>query len=335
MAMKTSLAALCVSFGIGLAPHSASAQTATAEVDVTVGNSTENVQAASSQVRLFGNAVAGWEYFAEASWAQQWSKEESDAFGSAYPYDKRLRLSEAYVERTLLHGPYLAGVRAGQFRTPFGLSGRSDQGYNGFTRAPLIRYPGYWALSNNNLEGGVSVVAGAPRLFAEASVGAPRDQDEEYQRRGGVDTTVRVQGTVGALIVGVSHVQTQPSKFYSFASGTTTFTGVDVRWMYDGVMLRGEWIDGHPFNGTRTYGGYMDALVHRPAMGIVTAVFRAERLDYVAGTHSSTPRRYTTGARVRLSSFVSGQVNFVREPSDQRLPSISALDFSVTFSGRR
>jgi hypothetical protein len=283
---------------------------------------------------MFGDVGAGWQYFLEASWAQQWGK-TSDAFGVAYPYDQRLRPSEAYVERTVLHGPYIAGVRAGLFRTPFGLSGRSDQAYNGFTRAPLIRYPGYWALSNNNLEGGVSVMAGTPRLFAEASVGTPGDQDAGYQRRDGVDSTVRVQGTIGGLIIGVSHVHTQPSQFYSFATGTSVFTGVDVRWMYDGVMLRGEWIDGHPFDSARTFGGYVDALVHRPAMGIVTAVFRVERLDYEAGTHSSYPRRLSVGARVRFSSIVSGQVNLIREPADVRLPATSAVDFSLTFSTRR
>lgn len=334
MAMKTSLAGLFVTITLMLAPRAASAQTATGELDVTVGSSTENVQAVSSQLRLFGDAVAGWQYFLEVSWAQQ-SGRESDAFGTAYPYDKRIRPSEMYAERTMLRGPYLAGVRVGQFRTPFGISGRSDQGYNGFTRAPLIRYPGYWALSNTSLEDGVSVMAGRPRLFAEASVGIPRDQDAEYKRRDGVDTTLRVQGTIGGVIVGVSHVHTQPLQVYSWATGASVFTGVDVRWMHDGVMLRGEWIDGHPFNNTRTFGGYVDALVHRPAMGIVTAVFRAERLDYEAGLHSSYPRRYSAGARVRLSSLVSGQVNVIRQPADVGLPATSAIDFSLTFSARR
>lgn len=334
MAMKTSLVGLFVTLTLTLAPPAASAQTATGEIDMTVGSSSENIQAASSQLRLFGDAVAGWQYFLEASWAQRWG-EESDGFGTAYPYDKRLRPSEMYVERTVLHGPYLFGMRVGQFRTPFGISGRSDQAYNGFTRAPLMRYPGYWALSNTNMEDGVSVMAGTPRLFAEASVGVPRDQDAEYKRRDGVDATARVQGTIGGVIVGVSHVHTQPSQFYWFATGTTVFTGVDVRWMHDGVMLRGEWIDGHPFGRTRTFGGYVDALVHRPSMGPVTAVFRAERLDYLAGPFSSYPRRYSAGARVRLSSVVSSQVNLVHEEAAFKLPAASAIDFSLTFSTRR
>jgi hypothetical protein len=331
MPMRTSAAALLLLLSIGARPLSA--QTATTELDVTIGHSTENVQAASSQVRVFGDAVAGWQYYAEASWAQQRGP-VSDAFGSAYPYDKRIRLSEMYVERTWQAGALLAGVRAGRYRTPFGIFSRGDQAYNGFLRAPLIRYGGYWALSNNFLEGGASVIAGTPKLFAEVSLGVPEDEDAA-RRRDGLDQVVRVQGTLGSVIVGVSHIRTRPSIKRSFARGWSEFTGVDFRWMYQGVQLRGEWLDGQPFDTTRTFGGYVDALVHRPAMGPVTAVLRAERLDYPAGKSSSYPRRYSAGARVRLSNVLVGQVNVIRQPTDLRLRAISALDFALTFTTRR
>jgi hypothetical protein len=329
--MKSSVLGWLVVVAITVRP--ASAQTATTEVDLTVGHSTEDVQAASSQLRLFGDAVAGWQYYVEASWAQQWGN-RSDAFGSGYPYDKRLRPAEMYAERTLLKGRYLAGVRMGQFRTPFGLSSRSDQAYTGFLRAPLIRYGGYWALSNNFLEDGVSIAAGTPRLFAEASAGRPHDQDA-YARRPGLDSALRIQGAIGPVILGVSHIHTQPAQRFKFALGAAVFTGVDVRWMRDGVQLRGEWIDGHALGGTRTFGGYLDAFVHRPIMGPVTAVLRAERLDYPAGRFSSFPRRYTTGARVRVSSMLVGQLNIVHQPADVRLSRISAVDLAFTISARR
>lgn len=330
--MKAAITALLMI--VAIAPARANAQTATAEVDVTVGHSTEPAQAAAAQLRVFGDAVAGWQYYAEASWAQQWAEDESDAFGSAYPYDKRLRPVEMYAERTLLKGPYLASVRAGRFRTPFGMYGRSDQAYTGFTRAPLIRYGEYWALSNNFLEDGISVTAGTPRFFAEGSAGIPRDQDD-YKRRTGVDSTLRVQGAVGPFVVGASHIHTQPSAARVFARGSAVFTGIDVRWMHEGIQLRGEWIEGQPFGGTHTSGGYVDAFVHRPAMGPVTAVFRAERLNYEAGRFSSFPRRYTAGARVRLSSVLAGQLNFVHQPTDVRLDRISAVEFGLTFSLRQ
>ena len=82
---------------------------------------------------------------------------------------------EAYGERTFRGERALAGVRAGRFRTPFGISGGSDHGYGGFLRAPLIRYAGYWALANTFLEHGVNVMAGVPALQMEYTIGTPSD----------------------------------------------------------------------------------------------------------------------------------------------------------------
>jgi hypothetical protein len=311
----------------------ASAQSATTELDVTVGHSTDQVQAASSQVRIFGDVVADWRYYLEGTWAQTWGP-TSDAFGSAYPYDKRIHPMEMYGERTSQFGAYLAGVRLGRYRTPFGLYNRSDHAYNGFLRAPLIRYGGYWALSNNFLEGGASVMAGVPKLFAEASLGVPQDEDTNA-RRNGLDEVVRVQGTVGPVIVGASHIRTRPSEARTFARGRAEFTGVDVRWMYSGVQLRGEWIDGRPFDGTRTFGGYIDALVHHRLMGPVTAVLRAERLDYFAGRASSFPRRFVAGGRIRLTNSLVGQINVLDEYGYRGRTRNSALDVGLTFSKRR
>jgi hypothetical protein len=322
---------LATVLALSLEAPSLLAQSATTELDVTVGQSTEAVRTVASQLRIFGEAGAGWQYYVEGAWAQVWGP-ASDAFGAAYPYDKRIHPIELYVEKTIRTGPYIAGVRAGRYRTPFGIYSRSDHAYNGFLRAPLIRYGNYWALSNNFLEGGASVMAGAPRLFVEASLGLPQDQDVQG-RRNGLDSVVRVQGSVGPFIIAASHIHTQPSVARTFAAGSTVFSGIDVRWMAGGVQLRGEWIDGQPFGDARTFGGYVDAIVHRPVMGPVTAVVRAERLDYVARS-SSFPRRYTAGARIRLSSALVGQINFVRQPTDVRLPAKSALDFALTVTTR-
>jgi hypothetical protein len=110
--------------------------------------------------------------------------------------------------------------------------------------------------------------------------------------------------------------------------------------MYEGVQVRGEWLDGQPFGGTRTFGGYIDAIVHRPIMGPVTAVLRAERLDYEASAASTFPRRYTAGARIRLSRILVGQVNIVRQPADHfagrlQLAPFTAADVALTFTTRR
>ena len=331
--MKVFCAAVLLAFAIG--EGRAAAQTMTTEVDVTLGRSTESVKAAASQVRLFGDiGAAGWVYFAEAAWGDVWGP-TSDAFGAAYSYDKRIRATELYVENTFQPGRYIAGVRAGRYRTPFGLSGRSDHGYTGFVRAPLVRYSTIFTLSNNFVEGGVSAIAGTPRLFVEASAGVPQDLDHDTRRRRTLDGVVRVQGTAGNLIVGASHLRSRAAERLGFARGPMQFTGVDVRWMAGGVLLRGEWITGRAFTGTATYGGYVDAIVHRRFMGPVTAVLRAERLGYDAGTRSEYPRRLTAGAKVRLSSMAVGQVNLIvgRGHSRHRRPG-SALDLAITLSAR-
>ena len=70
-------------------------------------------------------------------------------------------------------------------------------------------------------------------------------------------------------------------------------------------------------------------------MGPLTAVARAEKLDYLAGRFSSYPRRYTAGARVRLASMLVAHVNVIREPEyDLRSPRTST-DVALTFTARR
>jgi hypothetical protein len=101
------------------------------------------------------------------------------------------------------------------------------------------------------------------------------------------------------------------------------------------VQVRGEWIDGRSFAGTRTFGGYADLIVHRPFMGPVTAVARAEKLDYLAGRRSSFPRRYTTGARVRLAEMLVAHVNAIREPAFDSNSPRTSLDVALTFTVRR
>jgi hypothetical protein len=325
--------AACLLLFATIRPEPLFAQTVVTEIDVSAGHSTEDVDAAGTQVRVYGEAGAGWRFNAEGTWANVWGR-QSDVFGAAYPYNDRLRPMEVFAENTHYFGPYLAGVRLGRYRTPFGIYNRSDHGYNGFLRAPLIRYGGYWALSNTFLEHGASVMAGLPRAFVEASVGVPHDEGG-YPRRKALDETVRFQGAAGAWVIGASYIRTPRAERFRLASGNAEFGGIDVRWMQDGVQIRGEWIEGRPFVGAHTSGGYVDAFIHRPRMGPVTGILRAERLDYDAGRFSSHPRRYTAGARVRISSALVGSVNLVQQPTDVRLPRVSSVDVGLTFSIRR
>ena len=311
----------------------ARAQSVTVEAAQTFGYSTEDVAAAATQARVFGVVASDVRFMVEGAWAQR-SDTTSDVFGAAYPYDGHPDLMEAYGERMFQPGRGLVGVRLGRYRTPFGIYSASDHAYVGFLRAPLIRYDNYYALSNNFLEQGADVVVGTPRAYVEVSVGGPADVGEAH-RRSGVDTVVRGQTAFGSAIVGASYIDTKPYQPATYAFGRSTFTGVDARWMRSGVQLRGEWLWGQPFDGVRTRGGYVDLIVHRPRMGAVTAVFRAERLAYDApAPFALYTNRYTAGSKIRLFERLTAEVGVMHQTAplpDQRP---TALDLAVTYTFR-
>jgi hypothetical protein len=338
----------CLTLIGAMAAH-AQAQTLGAEIDFTGGYSGEEIRAAASQVRLFGEAIGGIQYFGEVAWGERWAGDDpviggglngaspmgTDVFGAAYPYGNRVELMEIYAERYFKPRRLLLGVRAGRFRTPFGIYSRSDYGYSGFIRPPLIRYDGYFGLSNNWLENGATFTAGVPELFVEASLGRPHDVGTA-QRREGTDGSVRVQGYKGPLIVGVSRARSNPYLPARFAPGRQAFTGMDFRVMRGGVQARGEILKGHSFEGdVSTFGWYVDGIVHRVGMGPFTAVVRAEVLDYDAEpTRARQAKRFTIGTRVRWPGPITTQLNYMRQSGD--LPHIKkrSLEFTVTYSVR-
>jgi len=342
--MKTVVAALTLAFAIQARPICAQSSASTTsetskpslttEAALSTGVSTEaHISAAAAQLRAFGDVTAGIRFFTEAAWATR-SDDDSDVFGAAYPYTNRFQVIEAYGERLFQPRHAVVGVRAGRYRTPFGISNASDHAYTGFLRAPLIRYDEYFALSNNFLEHGAAVVAGVPRLTVEASVGRPADVGSAI-RRPGLDTVVRVQTFAGPLIAGVSRIQTSPYLPESVAPGKSVFTGVDVRWMHEGVQLRGEWITGRPFDGATTHGWYADALVHRVGMGPVTAVGRIERLAYNAHDDLDVFTRQTIGARLRIFDALSVQLNVLHQTGElSEEHGAAAMDVGITYSLR-
>ena len=313
----------------------ARSQPVTVEAAQSAGYSTEEIAAVATQLRAFGELTpARVRFNVDAAWGTR-SAGGSDVFGTAYPYEGPLQIIEAYGERTFLPDGALFGVKAGRYRTPFGISSASDHAYLGFMRAPLIRYDDYFALSNTFLEHGVDLIAGTPHLSLEASVGVPGDVGESI-RRPGLNTVLRGQTAFGAMIVGVSRITTQPYQNPRFAHGDTVFNGIDVRWMRDGVQARGEWITGRPFDNTSTTGWYLDLLVHRPAMGPVTAVMRAERLDYdAAPPFAMSAERYTAGTRIRLLDELAAQIAIVHQSRQIPQRRATALDLGLTYSIRR
>jgi hypothetical protein len=316
-----------------LLPRWASSQSLTLDVTQTAGYSTEEVGALGTQARALAETASGLRFSIEAAWAAR-SDTSSDVFGAAYPYANRLQVIEAFAERTFLPDGRLFSVRAGRFRTPFGISSGSDHDYMGFHRAPLIRYDGYYALSNNFLEHGVDVVAGVPRLSVELSAGVPADVGSAV-RRSAMDLVVRGQGAYSDAVVGASYIRTNPYQPASYAAGRMEFGGVDVRWMHAGIQVRGEWLAGRPFDGTTTRGGYVDVIVHRPRMGVVTALLRAERLDYEAEPpHELYMHRYSAASSIRLFAHLSAQVALVHQPAAAHSSRSTALDLGVMYSLR-
>jgi hypothetical protein len=319
----------------GLCAGPLHAQSLTTEADVTVGRSTDDTSAGAVQVRAFGPLSEHWRVMVEAAWGRA-SDTGSDAFGSAYAYDNRVRPVETYAERFTSRPAgtlRLIGLKLGRYRTPFGMYSRSDQAYGGFSRAPLIRYGGNYALSNTFLETGASLLVGRPSVYVETSLGAPEDNGPDPRPRT-ADLATRVQAYYRSVIVGASYLSTSPTMTGDFVSGRMVFRGVDARWMKSGVQIRGEWIDGRPFDGVATRGGYVDVFVHHIGMGPVTAVGRLERVDYEAGPFSMYARRVTGGAHVRLTRTLGVQATVAHQVFRPTGGHRTMLDVSVTESLR-
>jgi hypothetical protein len=323
-----------VTLVLGLAGTSAaSGQTAAVEVQQSVGTSSESVTAAGTQGRLFGELTPGLRFLIEGAWGTR-SGTGSDVFGTAYPYSGDVDVIEAYAEYQRPAPRGLMSIKAGRYRTPFGIYSASEHAYVGFLRAPLIRYGDYYALSSGYLEHGADIVVGVPRLSLEVSVGHPADVGDAI-RRSGVDTVLRAQAVAGAFVVGVSFIDTMPYLPETFASGRARFGGVDVRWMKGGVQLRGEWLDGRPFDGTRTTGGYVDMIVHRPVMGPATALVRAERLDYDADPRFAlATARYWAGARIRFWKGLAASLGVGHQSGELTQRRRTAFDVGVTYALR-
>lgn len=332
--MRTAAVLIAVLAACGFS-NPALGQPITVEADLTSGYSSNEVGALATQLRAFGEIPLGLRVFTEAAWAARSETDErTDAFGAAYPYGNRVQLIEAYAERLFRPGPALVGFRVGRYRTPFGIYNRGDYAYAGLLRAPLMRYDGYFALSNNFLEHGAELIAGVPQLYVETSIGTPADVGDS-RRRSGVDSVTRLQGYSGPWIVGVSRITTRPYFPERFARGHSVFTGVDLRWTAGGVQVSGEWITGRPFDGTKTEGWHADVMVHRPFMGPVTAVWRSEQLDYdAAAPFERSARRHTAGARVRLLRNLSAQINVLHQTGNLSDADANALDAALTYSVR-
>jgi hypothetical protein len=318
-------------------PVSVSGQAAAVEVVQSVGGSTESFASAGVQARAIAEPVRGLRLRFETAWGKRNERPEawSDVFGTAYPYGGRVDVIESYAE-WLRDERGLRAVKAGRYRTPFGLSSASDHAYIGFLRPPLIRYGAYWGISAGYLEQGVDVLVGVPQLSLEMSVGRPGDVGDVL-RRPGWDGAVRAEGSAGPWIVGASFVNTTPYEPIADSPGRTHFGGIDARWMLAGVQFRGEWLFGQYSDIATTTGGYIDAIVHTPAMGRMTALARAEKLDYdtLPVEYALFTHRYTAAVRVRIWQGLSASVGMTHQRGQLTQTRPTAVDVGISWALRK
>jgi hypothetical protein len=324
------------------------AQSVSTETEVTIGRSSDGTTGAAAQVRFFAASRSDWRVFLEGTWGtvRSGDADYTDAFSSAYPYDRRIRPMELYVEKLRRFGDSgtFVGVRTGRYRTPFGISSRSDHAYLGFLRAPLIRYAWNWALSSTYMDLGADVIVGRPSLTVETSLGVPSDEGEAPRRRG-FTGLVRAQSYVKSAVFGASYINSSVADTDPEVHGRLRLSGVDGRWMRGGFQVRGEWVIGRSDAVSTTRGGYIDVIAHPRALGRVTLLARVEHLDWdlpPAPQFSAYPRRLTVASRVRLIPEIHVQAGVLRDfsrtpgPTDlfERVRPTTALDVAVTFSRR-
>jgi hypothetical protein len=326
-------AALLAALALAAAALPAGGQTLAVEAQQSIGTSSESITAGATQLRLLGDLGRGLRVDVEGAWGAR-SGGGSDVFGTAYPYEGQVQIIEAFAEVVRPEARGVRAVKGGRYRTPFGIWSAGDHAYFGFLRPPLIRYGGYYGLSSGYLEHGLSVTLGVPAASVEASVGTPADVGTA-RRRGGVDAVVRAEVARGPVVVGVSYLDTTPDMPARFAHGRARFGGLDLRWMHAGVLLRGEWITGQPYDGTATRGGYADLVVHRPALGPVTLLARAERLAYDArAPFALYTHRYAAAARLRVWNGVSVAAGVTHQAGQVTQRRATAVDLGVSYAVR-
>lgn len=129
--MRSAIAHACIAACV-IHAHAAVAQSITTEATITAGHSTEEqTSAGATQLRAFGDLTSGIRFYAEGAWGAT-TDTDVDAFDAAYPYGNRVQLIEAYAERLFEPGRSLFGLKAGRYRTPFGISTRAIRAITDF-----------------------------------------------------------------------------------------------------------------------------------------------------------------------------------------------------------
>ena len=170
----------------------------------------------------------------------------------------------------------------------------------------------------------------SPRRRSRRASARPADVGEAI-RRAGLDTVLRAAGRPRPVILGASYIDTMPVHAGALRARAAPASAASTcAWMRAGVQVRGEWLGGRPFDGTRPPAAMSTSSCIARRWGRSPLLARAERLAYDgAAPHALYTHRYTAGARVRLwrGLAASAGVDATRpasSPSAGRPPSTSA-----------
>ncbi|HWA83911.1 MAG TPA: hypothetical protein VG820_10775 [Fimbriimonadaceae bacterium] len=209
-------------------------------------------------------------------------------------------LDETYVKYT----SGLTEVRAGRFRSGFGISEWSDYYYNAIIALPIVRFnrlQPYLGLTRfdtgldvRSIVGPVEYQVGMVDTDSGAWQWAPKNPDF------GV---ARLQTHFGALIVGASALGRVAG---SKDEDDTEAYGVDFRWTADHLQMRGELVRLHSGDGW-SGGYYVDAFLRPPGLYRTQVGVRAQAVDSLAGAVSQT---YTVGVRQIVTPNLSATLNY-------------------------
>ena len=269
------------------------------------------------QIRAFGEGPAPIRFFVEVAWGARYfpaarPKSATDVFGTAYPYQNRAQVIEAYGERTFRPGGRLVGIRPDGSAHRSGISTRSDHA--------CCRLHARADDSLRRLLRAVEQLSGARRRSSSSArrrrISRPASAAAVGRRRrcSGVPASIRCSAAKRTLSLGDRRREPLPRDALpagvTSRKGRAVFTGVDVRWMCSGIQLRGE-VPQRP--AVRRHDD--DGRLHRPAgaprgdgpgdggraalSGSTTTPFRSS---------CCLPRRAMAGARIRIPGGLTAQI---------------------------
>ncbi|MDO8586503.1 MAG: porin [Armatimonadota bacterium] len=222
-------------------------------------------------------------------------------------------IKEAYLD-TKRKG---LAVRAGKFRTPFGIHQPAEIDYFGFINRPIAKDAPAAGMSLSRASNGVRFSTGKPEMEIQLSI---LDGTEEMNSAVGRNVLFRAQRYAGHLITGFNAYQGHNADAQRF-----NVWGVDWRYSKPHLIVRGEALKGS-LGPDRLQGGYVDVFYHFATIPALTLFARMEALS------ENSTRAVTGGCKYVLSRKSTLNVNWRRISSSGAESSEVAVQL-LTFYG--